>query len=170
MCSSVPTPWTEIGGTRNSPWANTEPPIQSTRDDGNACALLHIKAGHSRGKKKKRTLLLFMTSPTSSLKAGLAEGNPPTHWQTSSKPDNQLRLPFIQYSPYSLAPLVREETLCPGSHGTYSCATVTTQFWPPLPSANIAALAWRADTCPCTPTLSMSRPLALREPQETAKP
>lgn len=52
----------EIGGTHKSSWANSEPLIQSTKDEGSACVLLHIKAGHDG---KKRTLLLFMTYKTS---------------------------------------------------------------------------------------------------------
>lgn len=60
LCASVFPHHRETGGTHKPSWA--EPLIQSTKDEGSACVLLHIKAGHDG---KKSTLLLFMTYKTS---------------------------------------------------------------------------------------------------------
>lgn len=62
LCASVFPHYREVGGTHKSSWAKAEPLIQSTKDEGSACVLLHIKAGTM---EKKRTLLVFMTYKTS---------------------------------------------------------------------------------------------------------
>lgn len=64
---------------------------------------------------KKGHCLFSWPYKTSSLKVGWAEGNSPTYWQTSSKQDIQHKFSFIQYSLYSLMPLLHHRTHFPRS-------------------------------------------------------